>query len=1178
VTLNGAAGDDTFLGSAGSDNLDGGQGADMVRAAADVNFTLTNSSLVGLGTDALNGIESASLAGGNSANQIDASAFTLGPVTLQGGMGNDTLIGSTNSADVLFENGDVDFTLTNTNLTGQGTDTLSGLERAWLVGGLDADQINASAFTLGPVTLQGGGGNDTLTGSASAADVLFEEGNVDFTLTSAFLTGQGTDSHSGLERASLVGGSGDNSFFVSGWSQQATLDGGGGDDRVVSSGNANFTLTDTTLTRSTGGSFTLLSIESARLTGGNSSNTFDASGFSGRVTMTGSFGNDTFKGGSGEDTIVESFNTNFEFFNSFFFGQELRNGFFETDSLSSIEGLELAGGSGNNTLDVSKFSGNATLTGGLGNDTLIGGTGVTRIVEAGDVSFTLTDTSLTGLGADTLTNVQEAFLTGGASANTFTLNGWSGSANLTGLGLGDSVIVTGDTHYTLTDALIQRVGFGDIALENIASATLTGGAGVNIFDVTGWSGTGSLDGGASGQDHVIAGGNANFTLTNSLLGLSSGPSFNLAGIDVARLTAGSGDDDLNASAFTGIVILAGGTGNDTLRAGTGPAELDGGDGDDLYVIQDSPSVSLTDSSGIDSIDFAAVTHGIFIDLTVPANGVQLLTNEGSEIGVLGLYEHVVGTAFADWIVGNDFANNLQGLGGNDTLLGGAGDDTLDGGTGGDELLGAAGDDLLMGQDGDDYLDGADGNDTLLGGNSNDFLTGGSGSDSVAAGSGNDFYGVEFVPGAESGDDIVDLGGDDDVATDLTGWNTLMGGTGGDLLIAGAGHDSLDGGDDDDTLTGGNGDDTITGGFGTDRVDEEADANFTLTNASLTGVGSDLLALVEQAQLTGGANANDLNASAFLLGSVTLIGGGGNDTLTGGNGDDELIGGLGDDSLNGGAGTNRVFDAGDVSFTLTNATLTGMGSDSLTNIQEAHLVGGIGNNTLDASAFSGSVTLEGGAGNDSLIGGASDDVLTGGEGNDTLTGGAGANTAFEFGDVHFALTNTQLTGLGTDSLTNIQRAHLSAGPGGRTLDASAFTLGPVTLVGGAGNDTLIGTAADDELSGGLGNDSINGAGGTDTLVEFGDVNMTLTNTTLSGLGSDSLSSVERARLTGGAGNNNINAAAFTLGSVTLIGEAGDDTLVGGTGDDSLDGGDGFDTLDGGPGTDVGVNGEVLFNIP
>ena len=47
---------------------------------------------------------------------------------------------------------------------------------------------------------------------------------------------------------------------------------------------------------------------------------------------------------------------------------------------------------------------------------------------------------------------------------------------------------------------------------------------------------------------------------------------------------------------------------------------------------------------------------------------------------------------------------------------------------------------------------------------------------------------------------------------------------------------------------------------------------------------------------------------------------------------------------------------------------------------------------------------------------------------------------------------------------------------------------------------------------------------------------------------------------------------------VIGGALGDTLTGNALNNSLSGGAGNDTLDGGAGTDVGINGEVLINIP
>lgn len=356
---------------------------------------------------------------------------------------------------------------------------------------------------------------------------------------------------------------------------------------------------------------------------------------------------------------------------------------------------------------------------------------------------------------------------------------------------------------------------------------------------------------------------------------------------------------------------------------------------------------------------------------------------------------------------------------------------------------------------------------------------------------------------------------------------LAGGTGNDTLTAaaatigivldgGAGNDSLVGGGGADTLSGGLGNDTLAGGAGSDTLAETFDGTLTLATTKLTGgLGTDVLSGIERAELTGGAGNDVFNASKFA-GSVVLTGLGGNDKLTGGKGADTLIGGDGNDTLAGGAGTDRLVAAGDADFVLTPIKLTGAGTDVLSGIEQAVLTGGAGNNVLTAAAYKGSVTLDGGLGNDTLTGGFKNDSLIGGDGADVLSGGAG-------------------------------------------------------------NDTLDAGLGDDTLTGGLGNDNLMGGAGADRLVEVGNVNMTLTDVSLVGLGTDVLSQIEGARLTGGAGKNKLNATTFT-GPVTLIGGSGNDTLIGGSGDDSLDGGAGKDTLDGGAGTDTAVNGEVLLNIP
>lgn len=414
---------------------------------------------------------------------------------------------------------------------------------------------------------------------------------------------------------------------------------------------------------------------------------------------------------------------------------------------------------------------------------------------------------------------------------------------------------------------------------------------------------------------------------------------------------------------------------------------------------------------------------------------------------------------------------------------------------------------------------------------------------------------------------------------------------------------------------------MNGGDGSDTLAVSADTNFVLTDTLLTGQGNDTLAGIETVSITGGISANTINASGASIkliafggggndvitgslvndeidggdGADTLNGSGGNDTVTGGSGNDWVMGGsgtdfcdggagddkveglggsndtmrggLGNDTLDGGVGTgDMVSEVGDVSFTLTTTTLTGLGTDTLLNIKAAQFVGGAGANKIDVSAFGLPTTLTGGAGNDTLIGSAAIDLLV------------------ETADVNFTLSDTQLMGLGIDSLSGIDRIILTGGAGANLIDGGTTTK-PVTLTGGNGNDTLIGGTAADLVDGGNGNDRITGGSGvntllggagTDRLVEAADANLVLTNASLVALQTESIYSFEEADLTGGASANKLSVGSSFIGPVTLNGGDGNDTLIGtplndvlngGNGDDSLNGVGGDNTLDGGAGNDI-----------
>ena len=119
-------------------------------------------------------------------------------------------------------------------------------------------------------------------------------------------------------------------------------------------------------------------------------------------------------------------------------------------------------------------------------------------------------------------------------------------------------------------------------------------------------------------------------------------------------------------------------------------------------------------------------------------------------------------------------------------------------------------------------------------------------------------------------------------------------------------------------------------------------------------------------------------------------------------------------------------------------------------------GGSGNDTLDLSGISSSITV-------TMHGGVGNDVLKGGGGNDTIFGDGGVDTIYGGG--------------GNDTI--------SGGDGNDTLYGDANN---DILMGDAGDDYLHGGANDDTLAGGPGDDHLFGEGGANTYLtaDFGSI--------------------------------------------------------------------------------------------
>ncbi|MCJ8052990.1 hypothetical protein GB928_014100 [Shinella curvata] len=162
----------------------------------------------------------------------------------------------------------------------------------------------------------------------------------------------------------------------------------------------------------------------------------------------------------------------------------------------------------------------------------------------------------------------------------------------------------------------------------------------------------------------------------------------------------NGDGDGKGYAFdtfndrdslTGIDIVRGTRGGDTLVGSAAAETFTGGSGED----------KIDGGSGFDTVDYGYESGDRAVSVNLGA--IRGIDTYGY-IDELKSIENVIGSGFADRITGSAATNRLdgraghdvlRGLGGNDTLIGGNGNDRLTGGTGSDKLFGGAGYDTFI---------------------------------------------------------------------------------------------------------------------------------------------------------------------------------------------------------------------------------------------------------------------------------------------------------------------------------------------------------------------------------------------------------------------------------------------------------------------------------------------------
>ena len=819
--------------------------------------------------------------------------------------------------------------------------------------------------------------------------------------------------------------------------------------------------------------------------------------------------------------------------------------------VSSITQINVIGGNGNDTIELSGLAINSTITAGGGTNILIiDGT-------LGADTFNINSSTSIGVNGATIT-----------ASSPLTINGLAGN----------------DTFNILVPNLATILNGGDdndtFVFANGASLAtpLDGGNGTNTIDesavttvLTLSTDTSTLSGLSvpyANIQSVIGGSNA----ANFLNGPAAGSIYNITGANAGSVAGLS---------FAGFGNIAAGVGNDS------------------FVFSDAATLSgsLSAGGGSDTIDQSAYTTavavnppaGIVTGIVGGFSGVQTFIGSSTAFGTLtgpsAASTYNITAANAGNVGAVAFSNYSR-------IFGGPGNDLFKLSAGA-SLAGA-----VDGGGGTNSIDESAYTTPVALNLATRALTGmgtpyaniqaitpGSGANSLTGPSAASTF---TITGSNTGT--------------VAGFNFNKFGT----LIGGAGNDvfKFTGGA---LLSGG-----TNGGGGSNTLDystfsTQVNLNLATSSASrITSPFSNIQSVIAGTfagnQLLGpststnyfitGANSGNVNGTSFA-GFSRIVAANGNDTFKFSNGASLSS------SIEGGNGTNVIDESAyttPMSANLAATTITGIGG-TYTNIRI--ITGGSASNTITGPATDSIFTITGT--NTAIVGTvtfAKFGTIIGGAGNDTfkfgstalitgtINGGAGTNT-FDYS----ALTSQASVNLVTSTASrvtnpfqNIQTfiggtstGNFIQGPSANTTynitAANVFNVNGVNfssfgkIVGGAGDDTFV-------LSNGAGlSNKIDGGTGSNWLdydAYTTGVTVNLTSGAATGFGA-AISNIGSVR--GGSGNDILTGG--TQGS-TLIGGAGNDKLIGNSARNLLIGGTGVDTVIGGSADDIVIGGSSTFD--
>ena len=355
---------------------------------------------------------------------------------------------------------------------------------------------------------------------------------------------------------------------------------------------------------------------------------------------------------------------------------------------------------------------------------------IVQVTDAGG----LTDTQAIAVSVNDVVELVNIAPTGALSISSYTRNAASTSASITASNtLNDANGMTGFVPFQWQQ-LIAGV-WTDIAGAN--AATLANRSNATVRVTSSYSDSFGLNNFVSAETAIIG-----TTISSTIAGLAGNDlMLGLAGNDVLTASAGNdtidggvGNDTYSLSATTaaatinlttnttssaqtgvdtliGIETVIGGAGNDIMTDGVGASNLQGANGNDVFIMTiDNARDILRGGNGVDSIDYSAFVANLVINLGGTNNvlGSGAVGNEDN----INSFQNAISGSGNDSILGDTLVNSINGGGGNDTINGGGGADRLTGSSGADTFVYALTSDSGVGAGRDVIADFVSGTDKL----------------------------------------------------------------------------------------------------------------------------------------------------------------------------------------------------------------------------------------------------------------------------------------------------------------------------------------------------------------------------------------------------------------------------------------------------------------------------------